>query len=606
MKIKNIYKKFIFILFVIVLYNINFSFARGWENDGIGWRYLDYNDIVKTETIQMSGDKKYYLDANGYTVYDYLLEDYNGSIYYFNDDGEMVTNTWVAIDPYQVENQMDNPPTVYLYYFGNNGKAYRARNSNLIRKTIDGKVYLFNENGQMLSGWISEDGMRYDEYNTETDPFIDNIYYGGDETDGVLRSGWFEMVEGSITDAYYQKTSLWFYFNPNNNKKVFNNTSERYVTKKINGKSYAFDENGVMLTGWEADPENRFYHSEDTKKDNIGQLLRKEWVYTIPSEEISVRDFSEDTYRWFYSLGNGEIAKNCMKKINSNYFAFNKNGIMRSGIVIFDKSSKEYIDSINIENTDGSDYIVSRYFMSVETEDYEIFDDTNHVLHYFEEDEASSDYGARKVGKHIVNFADADYEFASDSRGAYNGINKKAYYQAGIKLVADPNIGMGLVLVGYRDLSNGDILRDLSYINSPHPYANEDEFHDNNKNDYIIEYINPDYVPVFVMVDSKGQRANKINYSKKDKEKNYWMIDSDGLVEKIFDIEVKYVKNEGRWYYKSQEKGTNRTKWLKMATSNDPGEEDASNKCASTVRGEGDYEIYIENTYALNFRLKAE
>ena len=596
----------LFIMIFMTIFNASLIFAKGWDYDGVGWRYYDYNDVMRTETIQMSGDKKYYLDANGYVVYDYLLEDYHDNIYYFNDDGEMVTNTWVAVDPTQVENQMDNPPSVYLYYFGNNGKAYRARSLNIIRKTIDGKVYLFNDKGQMLSGWISEQGERYDEYNTEVDPFVDNLYYGGDETDGVLRSGWFEFIEGSITDDYYQKSTLWFYFNKNNNKKVYNDSNEKYLTKKINGKTYAFDQNGVMLTGWDADPENKFFHDEDTKVQNLGELLRKEWVYTVPSEEINERDFSEDTYRWFYSLGNGDIAKNCMRKINSFYFAFNKTGIMRAGVVLFDKSSKEYVDSIDIENTDGSDYIVSRQYMSVEDEEFRIFDDSKHVLHYFEKDETKKDYGVKKVGKQEVNFADADYEFVSDVRGAHNGINKKLYYQAGIKLVADPNIGLGLVLVGYRDLSTGNIERDLAYINSTHPYANPDENHDNNQNDYIVNYIDPDYVPVFVMIDKRGQRYNKTNYVKKDSEKHYWLIDKDGLVEKVFEIEIKYVSTSDTWYYKSTEKGTNKIKWLKMATVTDPGETDASGRCASTVRGAGDYEIYIDNTYALNFRLKSE
>ena len=602
---KIIIISFLFIM-LFVLANVSFAMARGWEQDAIGWRYYDYNNIMRTETIQMSGDKKYYLDANGYVVYDYLLEDYNGATYYFNDDGVMVTNTWVAVDPYQVDNQMGNPPSIYLYYFGNNGKAFKAKGSSIVRKTIDGKPYLFNDFGQMLSGWISEQGERYDEYNTEEDPFIDNIYYGGDETDGVLRSGWFEMVEGSITDAYYQRSSLWFYFNKKNNKKVFNDTSERYLTKKINNKTYAFDENGVMFTGWDADPENKFFHSEDTNVKELGALTRKEWIYTVPSEEINARDNAEDTMRWFYSLGNGQIAKNAMRKINTFYFAFNKTGIMRTGVVLFDKVTKEYVDSIDIENTDGTDYIVSRYFISVETEDYEVFDDKKHVIHYFENDESKPDYGVKKNAKQTVYFADADYEFGSNTKGAYNGINKKTYYQAGVKLTAEPNLGFGLVLVGYKDLSNGSIIKELSYINSPNPFANEDEFHENNLNDYIVKYIDPDYIPVFVMVDKRGQRILKINGVKKDKEKYNWLMDENGYVEKILEVDIKYVPKDHTWYYRSQEKGTNRTKWLKMATATDPGEVDSFGRCASTVRGEGDYEIYIDNTYALNFRLKSE
>lgn len=593
---------FICIMFIF-LFNVNL-YARGWERDGIGWKYYDAQGVEKTETILASNGKKFYLDETGYMVYDYLLENFNDAIYYFNDDGEMVVNTWVAVDPYQVENQMENPPSVYLYYFGNNGKAYKAKEGSVKRKMIDGKPYLFNENGQMLSGWISADGIRYDEYNTEKDPFVDNLYYAGDETDGVLRSGWFELVEGSVSDGYNEKSSLWFYFNIHNNKKVYSDTSDTYLSKKINTHTYAFDENGVMLTGWDAEPTDKYYHTEDTNNLEIGRMLRKEWVYTVPSEQISEVDFSEDVYRWFYSLGNGNIAKNTIKKINSNYYAFNTNGIMKAGIVLFDKTTKEYVDTLDIDYTEGIDFLISGYYVSEDTNDYALYDNNKHIMHYFENDERLADYGARKIGNIAVGFSDDDYIFSTDINGAKNGLKKKIYYQYGIKLIADRNIGQGLVLVGYKDMATGEIIRDLEYINSTHPFANPDTSHDNNQNDYIVNYIDANYMPQFVMVDGKGTQNIKVNYVKKDKEKRYWMFNSDGYVEKILEVEVKYVRKDNSWYYKSQAKGSKGgMKWLKMDTGIGDGEEDAFGRCPSILRGEGDYEIYIDNTYAVNFRL---
>lgn len=64
--------------------------------------------------------KKYYLGDDGKMVRDFLLTDYNDAIYYFDDNGEMVVNTWVAVDPYQVTVDIDTTSgiTVYLYYFG--------------------------------------------------------------------------------------------------------------------------------------------------------------------------------------------------------------------------------------------------------------------------------------------------------------------------------------------------------------------------------------------------------------------------------------------------------------------------------------------------------
>jgi glucan-binding YG repeat protein len=48
-----------------------------------------------------------------------------------------------------VENQTDYVPDAYWYYFGSNGKALKGK-SNLKPKTIDGKKYIFNENGQCV------------------------------------------------------------------------------------------------------------------------------------------------------------------------------------------------------------------------------------------------------------------------------------------------------------------------------------------------------------------------------------------------------------------------------------------------------------------------
>ena len=210
-------------------------FAVGWVNDGgDNWMYVEKDGIYATDTIKSSGSNKYYLDINGNMVRDYLLEDYNGAIYYFDDSGKMVVNTWVAVEPSQVFNHMDNSPTIYLYYFGANGKAYQANNG-VVRKKIDGKPYLFNENGQMLSGWINEDGETFNEYESDTDPFNGYCYYAGDETDGVLREGWVAYEDGSVEDRYYMKQTLWFYFRNSDNKKVMSEEEGELKKKTING-----------------------------------------------------------------------------------------------------------------------------------------------------------------------------------------------------------------------------------------------------------------------------------------------------------------------------------------------------------------------------------
>lgn len=73
----------------------------------------------------------------------------------------------------------------------------------------------------MLTGWIDEDGKMWNDYDDDTDPFVNAVYFAGDETDGVLREGWVGYTDGSLDDKYYKKQVIWLYFNTNNNKKVF-------------------------------------------------------------------------------------------------------------------------------------------------------------------------------------------------------------------------------------------------------------------------------------------------------------------------------------------------------------------------------------------------
>ena len=614
-------KNFILQIFLILSFIFVCStnvFCRGWVNDGVDWTYLDGNNNMVTEEIQSSGENQYYLDGEGYMVRDYLLEDYNGHTYYFNDEGVMVKNTWVAVDPYQVVNGMDVLPSIYLYYFGANGKAYKAgEGTGYVRKTIDGKKYLFNENGQMLSGWISEDGEMFNEFETTDDPFIGNVYYAGDETDGELREGWLAFEDGSTDDRYYNKAVIWFYFSPNNNKKFTGDEGQAYSTKKINGKTYAFDENGAMLLGWEADPANYYFKQdedvevepyEDTDHE-IGSMLKKEWVFTVPSE-LDIDDHDTDTGRWFYANGSGDIIKQSLTKINDKYYVFGNTGIMKTGLVVLTKSNKEYVDTIDIEYTDGKDFIISRYYMSADINKgmSTLFDDDQHVLFYFNNEDEDSDYGMRIKDKTTVAFADTDYNFFSDNYSQYEGLKRNAYYQAGVQLRADSNIGLGLVFVGYASTSNASMQNEEpEYNNSAHGYANIDSDHNDNRTDYIVSYNGSgDAYPVFYVVDANGKKVKTKNGYKKDKDGNYWMFGSNSQFIKVLNVPIKYTS--GKWYYKSEETtatGGNRPTYLEMNTSEttNNGKADVYGRVASNFRNPDDeYEVKLTNEYALNFK----
>ena len=618
--------KSILIVFTFVAIFTTYNFAAGWVSDGgDNWMYVENDGVYAADTIKSSGNDKYYLDQYGNMVRDYLLEDYNDSIYYFDDSGKMVTNTWVAVEPMQVYYQMENPPTIYLYYFGHNGKAYKASN-NIVKKVIDGKKYLFNAYGQMLSGWINEEGDRFNEYEDDTDPFNGYCYFAGDETDGVLREGWTAYEDGSVEDRYYMKQTLWFYFKTNDNKKVQSDDENELKRRVINGKTYAFDDQGVMAMGWDSDlldPNNtdisittkNYFYEEG---EDAGKMAKKEWYFTVPAQKQNLDDHDQEIERWFYSLGGGDVVKGEMRKINTNYYIFDRQGIMKTGLCIVDKFSRKYIDCIDVEKTDGRDFIISRHYVSkdstannppatvINSSEFSLFKEDSQIIYYFEEDETNTaDYGKRRFYDNTIAFGDDDYVFVSKGSGQYEGLKKKKYYQAGIRLKVDSAVGLGIVLLGFSNSQDGSVINHkLSYNESTNSFAQIDRNHNNIKSDYIVlrdtKQLWNSYgvVPVYGVISSNGNKLTKSYSVKKDGSKRYWAIGNEGTLMNIYEVPVRYKKKTG-WEFQSEFPEGDKVKkgWRVFGTIDEYGK-----TCKASKVDPGEYGLYIDETYCANFR----
>ena len=74
------------------------------------------------------------------------------SIYYVDEEGKMVQDSWIYADAGSVT--IDGFEEGW-YYFGADGKGYRRKNSSF-KRNIGGSIYIFDENGKMLSGWFDE------------------------------------------------------------------------------------------------------------------------------------------------------------------------------------------------------------------------------------------------------------------------------------------------------------------------------------------------------------------------------------------------------------------------------------------------------------------
>ncbi|MDD6328861.1 MAG: hypothetical protein Q4D54_07455 [Eubacteriales bacterium] len=240
------------------------SAAGQWKKDTTGWWYEFAEPIITYDengneveikypqktTWQVDGIM-YFFDENGYMMTGWVdsnqLEHPGGywmtGWYYMDEDGKPISQGWHMIDgqwyffPYANGWMMRNG-TFDGYEFDRNGGYKPCEQKNdatwgwktdgsrwwyeyedgsypVFQKcTIDGKIYAFDKEGYMLTGWV------------RMSEFDDNIYHTNDwcyfESDGSAAYGW-KQIDGN-----------WYYFDD----------GYMYHDTYINVKYYV-DENGV-------------------------------------------------------------------------------------------------------------------------------------------------------------------------------------------------------------------------------------------------------------------------------------------------------------------------------------------------------------------------
>ena len=564
--------------------------AKGWVQQGGNWYYQNADGDFVTEEIQASGNSKFYLGEDGAMVTDYFLESYgNGdNSYYFGSNGAMVTNTWVAVDPSVVSNQGDYVPDAYWYYFQGTGKAVKGTSGNIRKITIDGKKYAFNENGQMLTGWIDSSGNVInpdeDEY-----PYEQALYYAGADNDGVLHSGWLAYYDsGNEGYGFDERNVMYFYFNTSNNKKVGNQDEDaqykssavngqlEYVKKKINGRNYAFHAGtGVMLIEWEGyatssvvgSPSRTVQSPWYFSGEEDGHRVQKGWIYAVPAEDIDKDAYDDQEEKYMYFQNNGDLIKDQIKKINGKYYAFDNKGIMKTGLVLF--ANGRFATTFDSDNTNGDELAKIAVFRTSKNEpkQLDVSTDPNGVItvagseakiHYFGPD------GSRRTGSNQIEMSDDDHIFSSSNTGNYDQVKNKKYYSNGMLLKASSDIRYGLWVITPSDSRKpkGAAVDGAGNIN------------------YNC-----------LVLNTSGAKVNGSNSSKKDADGNYWLIDkATGYFKGIWTVQVR--DNNGTIEFKGDkyENGSTKTNaWISGT--------DATNK---TLR---DYavEMTANDAYALNF-----
>lgn len=462
--------------------------ATGWQEENGTWVYYDKNGDLETEKWEKSGDNWFYLNEDGEMATDAVVE-YNDNYYYVDENGAMSTNKWVSVENEDYDGDDEDEPVNNWYYFGSNGKAYKSSSSssNATFKTINGKKYLFNDEGKMLFGWIGTDGER----KTGDEAWQEGDYYCGDENDGAQTVGWvyLDIVDNNYeTDSAGQSSSnvfddenqtRWFYFK-SNGKKL---TDEK--GKTINGKKYSFDEYGRMNAEWivyDATPTTatasqgtadytRNWRYYGTPED--GARVTKGWFKVVPDENLYEGKYDDDEDAWYYSDKDGKLVASEIKTINGKKYAFDTYGRMKDGLkfIKFEDGSTTKIESLLADDT--------RSDAKFDTED-NFKESANTLLseeyycYYF----GSGDDGSMKTNKQTVSIDGESFNFLFNKSGSYKGAGKTGvdnskYYLSGMLLSAAKDDKYAVIKIDeseatpkYSILTTDDFV-DEDYVTTP-------------------------------------------------------------------------------------------------------------------------------------------
>ena len=170
--------------------------------------------------------------------------------------------------------------------------------------------------------YLDEDG------NMATDIWVDDEYYVG-EDGAMLKNAWIKTTADEDVSDPDDDGDHWYYFDTKG-KKV---TSD---DKKINGKTYYFNEDGEMLYGWHEENGNVFYlgtEDEGWRAENQWLWLEKPGDADEDEDEeqiLTCADEDEcDDEGWYWFGSSGKMYKDAgKKKVNDRYYMFNEHGQM--------------------------------------------------------------------------------------------------------------------------------------------------------------------------------------------------------------------------------------------------------------------------------------
>ena len=244
----------------------------------------------------------------------------------------------------------------------------------------DGTWVYYDRNGDRVTDKWAKSGNNWYYLDSDGEMAIDTLIEDGDnyyyvDVNGVMASNQWVAIENEDAGDDDEPENYWYYFQANG-KALTNGNNSNIALKTVNGKKYAFDEEGKMLYGWVAkDNAERidntdgdgfktgdYYFGDENDGAMTVGWLQMDITYdeaTSDYEFAPVFNDDEDQTRWFYFQSNGKKVKADgareakEKTINGKKYAFDQYGAMTAEWSL-DREDADKLSTANRAHSDNS------------------------------------------------------------------------------------------------------------------------------------------------------------------------------------------------------------------------------------------------------------
>ena len=347
-----------------------------WVNND-KWLYRYGDGTYAQNKFEVINGSTYYFDADGYMVTGWRV--INQNWYYFNVSGCMATNTWVGNYYLGIDGVMARNTWIGNDYVDASGKWvpnrwisngrwwYRYGDGSYPASKFDvinGSTYYFDKSGYMVTGWKSIESNWY--YFNASGCMVTNTWVGDYylDFDGKMAiSQWindryvgqdgawdkskelYVMEQDSLGTRFVNQRTLeyekdgWIKIK-SGSYYVDSNGYALVGTQILEDKTYHFDEIGKLITGWYMENEHTYWLDTNGQKISGWKFINSIWYYFDSNTfEMACSGWQQVGSGMYYFLSDGTMKQDWLLLNGSDWYYLGKDGARKTGLVILDSNS---------------------------------------------------------------------------------------------------------------------------------------------------------------------------------------------------------------------------------------------------------------------------